>query len=105
VKKFSGSNKRVAIKFMIFQQHPKQEIAGIVPLIGDYCAGRRCAPFSSINVIDRFAIACVAIAVEANHIKWPTTLIALDYSTPLGKTRQSDRGIEMDDPIDTAEPC
>jgi hypothetical protein len=37
---FSGSDKRVAIKFMIFQQHPKQEIARIVPLIGDCRVGR-----------------------------------------------------------------
>jgi hypothetical protein len=36
--------------FMIFQQHPKQEIARIVPLIGDCCAGRWCEPFSWKNV-------------------------------------------------------
>jgi hypothetical protein len=45
VTNFSGSNKRVAIKFMIFQQHPKQEIARIVPLIGDCRAGAGASRF------------------------------------------------------------
>jgi hypothetical protein len=47
----------------------------------------------------------VAIAVEENHIKWLTTLIALHYSILLGKTRLGDRCVEMDNPIDAAEPC
>jgi len=47
----------------------------------------------------------MAIAVEANHIKWLTTLIALHYSTLLGKTGQSDRRIEIDNLMDTAELC
>jgi hypothetical protein len=36
---------------MIFQQHPKQEIARIVPLIGHCCVWRRRAPFSWKNVL------------------------------------------------------
>ena len=38
---FSRSNKRVVFKFVVFQQNPKQEIAGIVTLIGGYCAPLR----------------------------------------------------------------
>jgi hypothetical protein len=49
---------------MIFQQHPKQEIARIVPLIGDCCAWRR---RRAVFLEKRF------------YIKWLATLIALNY--------------------------